>query len=220
MQSQRTTSSLIVGLFSRWTTKTSTGSTQTKNSSLCSPIQKTFTLHFDNLRYITQYNYQLSQVATSLFVSTEALILTSSSSRLFYFCYSIKTGLIGRRLTYTHLIMQSKPSKAVATVFSLLLCALTPVLAQDSSTPSVAASQYTYSGCYSSSNPLSDQGSWTYQSPGYCQQKCVAMNKPVMGTTKGLNCWCGDLLPDASSKVSDPQCNTKCQGFDKDMCKF
>ena len=116
--------------------------------------------------------------------------------------------------------MQLTLSTAVTTVFSLLLLTLTPVAAQDLATPSVAVGQYTYKGCFTSSNPLTDQGPWTFQTPGYCQQKCAALNKAVMGTTKGSNCWCGDLIPDESSKVSDSQCNVKCQGYDKDMCKL
>ena len=63
-----------------------------------------------------------------------------------------------------------------------------------------------------------DQGSWTYQSPGYCQKTCVELNKPVMGTTMGSNCWCGSLLPPSDTKVSDSKCNSPCNGYDKDMC--
>jgi len=56
------------------------------------------------------------------------------------------------------------------------------------------------------------------QSPGYCQQQCVNQNKPVMGTTQGSNCYCGDLLPDSSDQVSSSQCNSPCNGYDQDMC--
>ena len=62
-------------------------------------------------------------------------------------------------------------------------------------------------------------GPYTYQSPGYCQQKCVDQTKPVMGTTMGSNCWCGDLLPASSSKVSDSECSSKCNGYNLDTCK-
>ncbi len=107
--------------------------------------------------------------------------------------------------------MRSTASKAAATVFPIL-CALTSVYAQD-------LKPLVYKGCYTSSTGMTDLGSYTYQSPGYCQQQCVTQNKPVMGTTKGSNCFCGDLLPPANSKVSDSQCSSSCNGYDKDMCK-
>lgn len=36
---------------------------------------------------------------------------------------------------------------------------------------------------------------------------------------KGANCWCGDLIPVANSKVADSKCNIKCNGFPSDICK-
>lgn len=90
----------------------------------------------------------------------------------------------------------------------LLLFTLTPVLAL----PAVPA------GCFASSDPLDDQGPWTFQSLGYCQDKCTGLNKAVMAM-KGANCWCGDLIPAASSKVADSKCNIKCNGFPNDICK-
>ncbi|KAL8705523.1 MAG: hypothetical protein Q9201_001340 [Fulgogasparrea decipioides] len=45
----------------------------------------------------------------------------------------------------------------------------------------------TYKGCFSSADGFKDLGDYTYQSPGYCQQKCVSLNKPVMGG--GSNAW-------------------------------
>ena len=99
-----------------------------------------------------------------------------------------------------------------------MLCAIAPVSAQDSTTP--VLKPLTPLGCFSSSDPLEDQGSWTFQSAGYCQTTCVKLGKPVMGTTKGSNCWCGDLIPAANSKVADSKCNTKCNGYGLDFCKF
>jgi len=76
----------------------------------------------------------------------------------------------------------------------------------------------TYSGCYSSSTGLSDQGSYTYQTPSYCQPICVAKNQAVFGLSQGSNCWCGDELPPASSKVDDSNCNAPCNGYGQDDC--
>ncbi|KAL9031496.1 MAG: hypothetical protein Q9196_000475 [Gyalolechia fulgens] len=39
-----------------------------------------------------------------------------------------------------------------------------------------------------------------------------------MALTGGSNCWCGDLLPLMSSKTSDSQCSTSCQGYPDDTC--
>ncbi|KAI9723673.1 MAG: hypothetical protein M1812_000973 [Candelaria pacifica] len=73
-------------------------------------------------------------------------------------------------------------------------------------------------GCFSSSGSLQDQGQNGFQSPGKCQCFCVNLGKPVMATSGGTNCWCGDLIPAASSKVDSGQCNTPCNGFDKVNC--
>ncbi|KAL8738900.1 MAG: hypothetical protein Q9181_000352 [Wetmoreana brouardii] len=49
----------------------------------------------------------------------------------------------------------------------------------------------TYKGCFSSADGFKDQGDYTWQSPGWCQQQCVDSKKPVMGLAGGSNCWCG-----------------------------
>lgn len=95
-----------------------------------------------------------------------------------------------------------------------LLCTFTLIDAQSSS----SLKPLVYKGCFDSSAEMTDLGSFMYQSPGYCQQQCVNQNKPVMGTTMGSNCWCGDLLPASSNKVSESECNSKCNGYDKDTC--
>ena len=104
-----------------------------------------------------------------------------------------------------------------AAVFPLA-CLFSMTVAQDPAIATTGLKTYTYQGCFSSSKPLADQGSWTYQSPGYCQGLCVKLQKAVMGTTDGSNCFCGDQLPVANSKVSDSKCNTPCFGYDKDNC--
>jgi len=95
-----------------------------------------------------------------------------------------------------------------------LFCSFALVTAQSSLKPLVNK------GCFTSSTGMTDQGSYTYQSPGYCQQQCVNSNKPVMGTTQGSNCWCGDLLPESSSKVADSQCSSPCNGYNLDTCRL
>lgn len=78
----------------------------------------------------------------------------------------------------------------------------------------------TAKGCYTSAEGLEDRGSYTFQTPGYCQKQCVDLNKPVMALTTGSNCWCGDLLPAASSKTSDAKCDKSCQGYPDDKCTY
>ncbi|MCJ1264329.1 hypothetical protein MMC22_004200 [Lobaria immixta] len=98
-------------------------------------------------------------------------------------------------------------SSAVVLSGISLLFALIPVFALPS----------TPEGCFSSSDPLQDQGPWTFQSLGYCQDKCTGLQKAVMAM-KGANCWCGDEIPANSTKVADSKCNIKCNGFPSDIC--
>lgn len=83
-----------------------------------------------------------------------------------------------------------------------------------------ALTSMTYVGCFSSSQPLSDEGSYTYQTSGYCQPICVGQNQAVLGLTGGSDCWCGDLLPPTSSQVDDSNCNTPCNGYNQEMCTY
>lgn len=76
----------------------------------------------------------------------------------------------------------------------------------------------TYQGCYSASDGLTDQGAYMYQTTGYCQPICVNQNQAVLGLSAGSDCWCGDTLPPASSKVDDSKCDTPCNGFGTVMC--
>lgn len=99
-----------------------------------------------------------------------------------------------------------------------LLLAAVSARAQ-SPTPSLVLNAMTDEGCFSSAGTMQDQGSYTYQSSGYCQQTCVALGKAVMGTTQGSNCWCGDELPPASAKVGSDQCQSPCNGYNKQNCQ-
>ncbi|KAK5126381.1 hypothetical protein LTR85_010617 [Meristemomyces frigidus] len=76
----------------------------------------------------------------------------------------------------------------------------------------------TYEGCYSSSSGLTDQGSYTYQTSGYCQPICVDAKQAVLATSGGSDCWCGDVLPPADSKVNDSNCDTPCNGYGSENC--
>ncbi|KAF2500380.1 hypothetical protein BU16DRAFT_452608 [Lophium mytilinum] len=76
----------------------------------------------------------------------------------------------------------------------------------------------TYEGCFSVGDPLEDHGPATFQTAGNCQPICLGLGKAVMGLVDGSNCFCGDLLPPADTKVDNDLCNTPCNGYDKDNC--
>ncbi|KAK0256825.1 Protein SLG1 [Friedmanniomyces endolithicus] len=84
--------------------------------------------------------------------------------------------------------------------------------------PRQANPAMTYQACYSSSAGLTDQGSFEYQTSSYCQNICVKQNQAVLGLSAGSDCWCGDTLPPASSKVDDSSCNKPCNGYGSQMC--
>ena len=103
---------------------------------------------------------------------------------------------------------------------SSLLCTASMVLAQAPASPSVALKAPVYQGCFSSGGTLQDQGSYTFQTTGYCQNVSVtSLNKPVMALTGGSDCWAGDDVPSASNKVDDSNCNSKCNGYAQQTCK-
>ncbi|EMF11170.1 WSC-domain-containing protein [Sphaerulina musiva SO2202] len=82
----------------------------------------------------------------------------------------------------------------------------------------VAAQTVSHQGCYGSAGSLTSQGTYIYQSTGYCAVKCKNNGKAVMATTNGTECYCGDALPAASDKVEDSKCNTPCVGYPMDTC--
>ncbi|KAF9888330.1 hypothetical protein FE257_008763 [Aspergillus nanangensis] len=84
--------------------------------------------------------------------------------------------------------------------------------------PAVNAQAATKKGCYSDASPLKDQGSYMYQSDGYCQKTCKDGDYKVFAMTKGSNCLCGNKLPAENTKTSDSDCNSKCAGWPDVMC--
>ncbi|KAI9367860.1 WSC domain-containing protein [Aspergillus egyptiacus] len=79
--------------------------------------------------------------------------------------------------------------------------------------------QETYIGCFSSIEPLEDQGTYIYQSNGYCLGKCYQQEYAVFALHNGNRCFCGDKLPEKSSEEdSDDKCNTPCAAWQSVMC--
>ncbi|UJO16454.1 Cell wall integrity and stress response component 3 [Fulvia fulva] len=79
-----------------------------------------------------------------------------------------------------------------------------------------AAAAWKSQGCYSSTGSLESQGTYIYQSAGYCADQCKA--SAAMALTGGDECFCGNELPPASSKVEDSRCDTTCFGYPADIC--
>ena len=75
-------------------------------------------------------------------------------------------------------------------------------------------------GCFDDPTPLLDYGPWTFQSSGNCQPICYELGLPVMATSGGTNCWCGEYLPPVKAAVANDTCSTTCSGFNKEFCKL
>ncbi|EED17681.1 WSC domain protein, putative [Talaromyces stipitatus ATCC 10500] len=102
-------------------------------------------------------------------------------------------------------------SSVVLAASSLLLWAPSPVAAD------IAYNTTTYVSCYSSiPNDFINNGSWIYQSKGYCQHQCVPLGYPVMAMTNGNECWCGHELP--ANSTQSQGCDKTCVGYSDDGC--
>ena len=73
-------------------------------------------------------------------------------------------------------------------------------------------------GCFSSSEPLENQGTYKYQSSGYCSGICTSRDDGVVGLSNGNTCWCGSMLPPEDTRVLDSKCSTPCQGYGVETC--
>src|SRR5690242_14745993 len=85
-------------------------------------------------------------------------------------------------------------------------------------TATTAPKAITTLGCYSAPDPLVEQDQYTFQASGWCQVQCANLNKPVMATTQGSTCYCGDEIPPKSAIVSNSSCNIPCNGYDQENC--
>lgn len=80
---------------------------------------------------------------------------------------------------------------------------------------------FSYSGCYLSSSlqsmGLTSKGSYTWQSPSYCEGQCSG--SAFIALTEGGYCYCGSNVDILSiSKQSESNCDTGCYGWPADMC--
>jgi cell wall integrity and stress response component len=108
-----------------------------------------------------------------------------------------------------------RPSFSLATSLATSLLALymaQPVHALDGALPAILM------GCYSSSQGMLLSNTSIYDSSGFCQEQCFPLGKPVMAMTGGNQCWCGDEMPNLSTKVDDGKCTQSCDGYPADKC--
>ncbi|KAM9907780.1 hypothetical protein OXX79_000767 [Metschnikowia pulcherrima] len=82
-----------------------------------------------------------------------------------------------------------------------------------------AADSFSDYGCYAQSDIqgiLSSQGSYTYQTPSYCEGLCEG--DKVAAVMNGKFCYCGSTVPSESLKVDSSNCNVACQGYGTITC--
>lgn len=137
--------------------------------------------------------------------------------------FTSQPNLFLRFLAFLERLLSNMKSFAVNAVLSAstwLLWAHTgvadPVAAPAPDSTNVNYNTITYEGCYSEVPDFKDIGTYTYQSPGYCQHQCVPQGYSVMALTNGADCWCGHALPANSTKTDS--CKTSCQGWPQNTC--
>lgn len=86
--------------------------------------------------------------------------------------------------------------------------------------PALTSATVTQLGCYSSVPSLKDEGEFTFQSHGYCEEKCEKGGFRVAALHGGLQCLCGNELPSSSAQVDDDKCDIVCPGWPVDKCKL
>ncbi|KAJ5679671.1 hypothetical protein N7462_007915 [Penicillium macrosclerotiorum] len=107
---------------------------------------------------------------------------------------------------------------ATALTVSSLLLAAGSATAESFQVLAPRTASMTLVGCYSSKEGLTNQTSYTFQSSGWCLDRCVGYNAAVFALTGGSDCLCGEELPPSSDKVSSGKCSTACDGWPQDMC--
>jgi len=79
-------------------------------------------------------------------------------------------------------------------------------------------STMTLVGCYDSSVGLTLNSTYQFNSQGYCQLQCVAIDALVLGLTEETKCYCGNEFPPSNTLVNSTFCDAGCAGFGTDPC--
>ncbi|KAL4791926.1 hypothetical protein BDV19DRAFT_285130 [Aspergillus venezuelensis] len=94
----------------------------------------------------------------------------------------------------------------------------TPLLALSLALSASASAIQHYIGCYSDSGQLKDQGSYTYQSNGYCLNLCYRLGRNYFALNEGDRCYCGDVPPSEDDRVAEDKCNRACAAWPVVKC--
>ena len=82
--------------------------------------------------------------------------------------------------------------------------------------PAAIAKLPSYLGCYADTgNPRTlavTPQIGESMTPEVCLQKCTQMGYKYAGLEDGYECWCGQTVPDPSSKLAESQCSKQCTG--------
>jgi len=79
-------------------------------------------------------------------------------------------------------------------------------------------SAQTYYGCFSSTDSLTFNQNFTFNSRGKCGGICSGLQMAVTAMTGEFECYCGPTLPPSTDQVSNSSCNTACPGYPSDTC--
>ncbi|KAJ5711156.1 hypothetical protein N7488_005312 [Penicillium malachiteum] len=81
-----------------------------------------------------------------------------------------------------------------------------------------ATASYDSLGCYSKVAGVTDLEQYTYQSRGYCVEKCAGDGYAIAALKDGATCGCSNSTPASSAKIADDNCDQYCPGYPSDKC--
>ncbi|KAK3314337.1 hypothetical protein B0H66DRAFT_568267 [Apodospora peruviana] len=76
-----------------------------------------------------------------------------------------------------------------------------------------------FAGCYSEPGELINNGTYMFQSIGYCRDRCLAQEDiSHMALEGGNRCYCGTNAPPARAIVESSNCSLPCVGYALETC--
>lgn len=116
-------------------------------------------------------------------------------------------------------LRSSRLAAAIVLVSASLTTAIVntvkPTLASDITLPASTPAAF---GCYGSSQGMTWAGNYNYMTSSICQIYCLNLNMPVLGTSAGYDCYCGDYAPPLAAKLDSSECTANCTGYGLEMC--
>lgn len=98
-------------------------------------------------------------------------------------------------------------------IYAVTVAAATALLRASS----VSADE-TFFGCFSSTDSLTYNSNFTFNSRGICGGACLALQMPVIAMSDQFECYCGSTFPPSTDKVSNSSCTTPCPGYPYETC--